>query len=83
MWQDYIITIIVYTFVIVTIPLLIDVIKNKNSINLITSSVTSIGNYILAYIFATLNLWLSVISAILIATIWLLLFFFSIKNKKI
>ena len=83
MWQDYIITIIVYTFVIVTIPLLIDVIKNKNSINLITSSVTSIGNYILAYIFATLNLWLSVISAILIATIWLLLFIFSIKYKKI
>ena len=80
-WQDYAITIIVYMFVLVTIPQLIDLIKNKNSLNLFTSCATSIGNYGLSYIFFTLNLWLSVISALFIATIWLLLFIFSIRNK--
>ncbi len=81
-WQDFVITTIVYMFVIVTIPLLIDVIKNRTSINLLTSSATSIGNYILAYVFFTLDLWLSVISALLIASIWLALFIFSYQNKK-
>jgi len=80
LWQDYAITVIVYIFVIVTIPQLIDIIKKRNSLNLITSSATAIGNYGLSYIFFTLNLWLSVISAILIGTIWLLLFIFSIRN---
>ena len=81
-WQDLVITIIVYMFVIVTIPLLIDVIKKRSSINLLTASATSIGNYILAYVFLSLNLILSVISALLIASIWLALFIFSIKNIK-
>ena len=81
-WQDFVITTIVYMFVIVTIPLLLDVIKNRMSINLLTSSATSIGNYILAYVFFTLDLWLSVISALLIASIWLALFIFSYQNKK-
>jgi hypothetical protein len=79
-WQDVVITITVYIFVIVTIPLLIDVIKNKKSINLITGSVTSLGNYILAYVFYTLDLLLSVISAFLIASIWLAIFIYSYKN---
>jgi len=81
-WQDYAITIIVYIFVIVTIPQLIDVIKHKTTLNIFTSLTTSIGNYCLSYIFFTLDLWLSVISAILIASIWLLLFIFSIRNLK-
>jgi hypothetical protein len=81
-WQDFIITTIVYMFVIVTIPLLIDVIKNRMSINLLTASATAIGNYILAYVFFTLDLWLSVISALFIASIWLALFIFSYQIKK-
>ena len=81
-WQDYAITIIVYMFVAVTIPQLIDVIKGRTSLNLFTAGATSIGNYGLAYIFFTLDLWLSVTSAILIATLWMLLFLFSMRNKK-
>jgi len=77
-WQDYAITIIVYMFVAVTIPQLIDVIKRRTSLNLF-----SIGNYGLAYVFYTLDLWLSVTSALLIASLWLLLFLFSMRNKKI
>jgi hypothetical protein len=81
-WQDYAITIIVYMFVFVTIPQLIDVMKGRTSLNLITAGATTFGNYFLGYIFLTLNLWLSVSSAFLIATIWLLIFLFSIRNKK-
>jgi len=81
-WQDYAITIIVYMFVIVTIPQLIDVIKSRTSLNLFTAGATSLGNYGLGYVFFTLDLWLSVTSAFLIATLWLLLFLFSMRNKK-
>lgn len=81
-WQDYAVTIIVYIFVFVTIPQLIEVIKGKTSLNLLTAGATALGNYCLGLIFLTLNLWLSVSSACIIATIWLLIFIFSIKNKK-
>jgi hypothetical protein len=81
-WQDYAVTIIVYIFVIVTIPQLIDVIKGKTSLNLLTAGATAFGNYCLGFIFLTLNLWLSVSSAFFIATLWLLIFIFSIRNKK-
>ena len=82
-WQDYAITIIVYIFVLVTIPQLNDVIKGRTSLNLFTSGATSLGNYGLAYVIFTLELWLSITSSFLIASLWLLLFLFSIRNKKI
>ncbi len=82
MWQDYAIAAIVYMFVAVTIPQVIDVVRGRTSLNLITAGPTFLGNYGLAYIFFTLELWLSVISAILIATLWLILFIFSIRNSR-
>ena len=81
-WQDYAITTIVFMFVFVTIPQVIDVIKGRTSLNLLTAGPTAIGNYGLACIFFTLELWLSVISALLIATLWLILFLFSFRNNK-
>jgi len=81
-WQDYAITAIVYMFVLVTIPQVIDVVKGKSSLNLITAGPTALGNYGLAYVFFSLGLVLSVLSALLIATLWLILFIFSIKNQK-
>jgi small-conductance mechanosensitive channel len=82
LWQDYAVTIIVYMFVLVTIPQLKDVIKGKTSLNLITAGATTIGNYCLGFVFFTLNLWLSVTSAFFIASLWFLIFIFSIKNIK-
>ena len=38
--------------------------------------------YPFAYVFFTLDLWFSVISALLIASIWLALFIFSYQIKK-
>ena len=62
-WQDYAIAVIVYMFVAVTIPQVIDVVKGKTTLNLLTAGPTFLGNYGLAYVFFTLGLILSVISA--------------------
>ena len=81
-WQDYAITIIIYMFVVVTIPQVRDVLKKNTSLNLITAGPTAIGNYGMAYVFSTLGLWVSVTSSLLIATLWLIIFFGSYNNKK-
>lgn len=80
-WQDYAITLIIYMFVIVTIPLVIDVIKGRTRVNLLTAFPTAFGNYGLMIIFATLGLWISVTSSALISTLWLLIFLFSWRNR--
>ena len=74
---------IIYMFVIVTIPQTHDVIKKKQHLNLITAGPTALGNYGLAFVFSTLGLWISVTSSILIATLWLIIFLGSWKNKTI
>ena len=81
-WQDYAITVIIYMFVIVTIPQVIDVLKKGTKLNLVTAGPTALGNYLLAYVFSTLGLWIYVSSSILIATLWLLIFFGSWKNSN-
>ena len=45
MWQDYTIAAIVYMFVAVTIPQVIDVVKGRTSLNIITAGPTFLGNY--------------------------------------
>lgn len=82
MWQDYAVTSVVYMFVVVTIPLVRDVIKRGVVVNLWTALPTSFGNYSLAVIFGTLGLWISTTSATLIATMWLIIFIFSWRNKN-
>ena len=81
-WQDYAITIIIYMFVIVTIPQVRDVLRKKSTLNLITAGPTALGNYAMACIFFSLKLWISVTSSVLIATLWLIMFFGSWRNKK-
>ncbi len=73
-WQDYAITLIIYMFVIVTIPQVIDVLKKKTRLNLLTAGPTAFGNYLMAVVFASLGLWISVTSSLLIATLWLIIF---------
>jgi len=80
MWQDYAITLIIYMFVIVTIPQVIDVLKKKTRLNLLTAGPTAFGNYLMAAVFASLGLWISVTSSLLIATLWLIIFIGSWKK---
>jgi len=79
-WQDYAITLIIYMFVIVTIPQVIDVLKKKTKLNLLTAGPTALGNYLLAGVFASLGLWISVTSSLLIATLWLIIFIGSCRK---
>ena len=79
-WQDYALTSLIYMFVVVTIPLVRDVIKGRTTVNLLTAGPTAFGNYGMMYILATLELWISVTSAALIATLWLIIFIFSWRN---
>ena len=81
-WQDYAITIIIYMFVLVTIPQVRDVLKKKTKLNLITAGPTAIGNFGMAYVFFTLGLWISVTSSVIIATLWLIIFIGSWKNNE-
>ena len=80
-WQDYAITLIVWMFVVATIPLVKDTIKGNTSVNLLTAVSTSIGNYGIALIFSTIGLWISIFSGLSIATLWLVIFIFSWRNK--
>ena len=73
-WQDYAITLIIYMFVIVTIPQVMDVLKKKTRLNLLTAGPTAFGNYLMAAVFGSLGLWISVTSSLLIATLWLIIF---------
>ena len=79
-WQDYAITLIIYMFVIVTIPQVIDVLKKRTRLNLLTAGPTAAGNYLLAVVFGSLGLWISVTSSLLIATLWLIIFIGSYRK---
>lgn len=82
MWQDYVIAIVSLLFGFILLPQLRDVWRGKTALNLFTAGLTTIGLYILAITFFTLNLWVSVAAEIFSGTIWLLLFLFSVINKR-
>jgi len=82
-WQDYAITLIIYAFVICTIPLVYQVFKKNGHVTLQTAIPTAIGNYALAWVWTTFPdpLWISFTSSILIGTMWLLISVGSWRNK--
>ena len=82
MWQDFAITLIIYMFVIVTIPQVIDVLKKKTRLNPLTAGPTAFGNYLMAIVFATLGLWISATSSLFIASLWLIIFIGSWRRKN-
>jgi len=81
MWQDVVIAVVGILFGFILLPLLRDV-WNGESINIFTAGLTTVGLYIIAVAFFTLQLWVSVIAEIFSGTIWLLLFILSIKHRK-
>jgi hypothetical protein len=81
-WQDIVIAVVSILFGFILIPQLKDVWKGKTSLNLFTASLTTIGLYILAVTFFTMQFWISFIAEIFSGTIWLLLFVLSFKNKR-
>jgi hypothetical protein len=81
-WQDVVIAIVSILFGFILIPQFKDLLSGKIYINLYTAGLTTIGLYILAITFLTLHFWISFIADIFSGTIWLLLFFYSVRNKR-
>jgi len=81
-WQDIVIAVISILFGFILIPQLRDVWNGKSTLNLFTASLTTIGLYILAVTFFTMQFWISFTAELFSGTIWLLLFALSYKNKK-
>lgn len=82
MWQDHVIAIVSLLFGIILLPQLVDTWREKTILNLFTASITSIGLFILAGTFYTIQYWESFIADVISGVIWFLLFFFSLKNKR-
>ena len=81
-WQDVIIAVVSILFGFILIPQFKDLLSGKIYINLYTAGLTTIGLYILALTFLTMQFWISFISDIFSGTMWLLLFFFSVRNYR-
>ena len=84
MWQDYAITIVIYAFIICTIPLVHQIFKKKGFVTIKTALPTAIGNYVLAGIWLTFPepLWISFTASSVIATMWLLITIGSWRNRR-
>ena len=81
-WQDVVISIVGLMFGVILFPQLKDVFKGKTSLNLYSASLTTLGLFILAITFATMELWLSFFADFFSATVWFLLFVLSYRNLK-
>ena len=82
MWQDYVIAIVSVLFGFILLPQFRDVLKGETVLNVTTAGLTTVGLYILAITFFTLEMWVSVSAEIFSGTVWLFLFIFSFRNKK-
>jgi hypothetical protein len=81
-WQDVVIAVVSILFGFILLPQFRDLLRGKVYINLYTSGLTAIGLYILAATFLTMDFWISFIADIFSGTVWLLLFIFSVRNKR-
>ena len=82
MWQDNVIAIVSLLFGVILLPQLLDTWRGKIILNLYTASLTTIGLFILAGTFFTLQLWRAFIADVISGVIWFLLFLFSFQNKR-
>ncbi len=82
LWQDIVIAAVSLLFGFILIPQLKDVLNGKTILNGFTAAFTTIGLFILAITFLTLNLYISVVAETFSGVIWLLLFILSVRNNR-
>ena len=80
-WQDIVISVVSILFGFMLFPQIADSIKGK-TVNIFSAGLTTIGLYILAGTFATLELWFSVVAELFVGTAWLVLFILSYTHRK-
>lgn len=81
-WEDIVIAVVSILFSFILLPQLRDVCRGKTILNLYTASLTTIGLYILAATFFTMEYWISFTAEFISGTVWLLLFIFSFSNHR-
>lgn len=80
--HDMIIAVVSFLFGFILLPQLRDVYRGKTSLNLYTTSLTTIGLIILTVNFFAMGFWISFIADFFSTIVWFLLFVFSVRNKK-
>lgn len=81
-WQDFAITGITILFAVMLLPQLRDVVSRGAVLNFFSALFTSLLGYGMALVFATLGLWISMFGQGLVATTWMLLACFSLRNVR-
>jgi glucose uptake protein GlcU len=83
-WQDYVITIILWVFVLCSVPLAVHTLKGKTYSPQKTNIPTALGNYSLAIIWLTFPepLILSFTTNLLVGIVWTLISIGSWKYHK-
>ncbi|KAF5051295.1 MAG: hypothetical protein KO254_13110 [Methanoculleus marisnigri] len=81
-WQDFAITGITVLFAVMLLPQLRDVLSRGAVLNFFSALFTSLLGYSMALVFATLGLWISMVGQGLVATVWMLLACFSLRNVR-
>ncbi len=80
MWQDYVISIFGFLFGFMLILMIRDSMKGR-TVNVYSAGLTAFGLYVISFCFFTLNFWISHISNMFCATMWLILFYLSVVEK--
>lgn len=78
-WQDKVIMVFGFLFGFMLIPMVIDSF-NGSPVNVVSSFLTMVGLYIIAFCFWTLKLKLSFISEIFVGSMWAILFILGMIN---
>jgi uncharacterized membrane protein YjjP (DUF1212 family) len=81
-WQDLAITGITILFAVMLLPQLRDVLSRGVVLNIFSALFTSILGCSMALVFATLGLWIAMAGQSLVATVWMLLAYFSLRNVR-
>ena len=80
MWQDLVIAGVSFSFAFILLPQVRDSLKGKSYVNMITSSLSAIGLFILTMTFETMDMRFSALSALVTCIMWLILFGLSYRN---
>ena len=80
MWQDVTILGIGLVFGFLLIPQIIDLNKDKTSLNVVSCVATTIALAVLGFVYSTLGLWLAVIGDATTTIAWLVLTILSVRN---
>jgi hypothetical protein len=81
MWEDIVISVMGFLFGFMLFPQVRDSLNGK-CMNLYTSGLTTLGIFCIDIAFASLGLWISVISETFVGLVWLLLFVLGVKYRK-